>query len=530
MPKEAAPQLTRAPPTSAWGIAAAGLLLRLLLVVRDATVLDRLFVPDDTYYTLGIARGLARGWGPSIDGTQLTNGFQPLIAFLVAPAYWVTDDPVGPLRWAWFVLVLADAASALLLARLAWRATGHQLAAWCACAFWALSPMAIANAMGGLETSLAVVCELGCVEAWCAARERSTRGAWLLTGALAGLALLARVDSVIVLGVLALTNLRATPARAPGWMAWMTLGAGLVVAPWWAYEAVRLGSIVPTSGQAVREQVAEHRARYLTTLGQVGWALGAALEPWFARLVDLRLFFYRQTWLTAVVAPVGTLALVAAVWRARMARPVAGFVTGALALFPFYALYVPAMWFFPRYLAPVHAALALLAAVGIAHLAEVGHRAWPWARNAAALVLAVSCAVDAGYVFARPARTPDEDLHGAKGYGEAARAILDMAPPGAVVGALQSGALSYFADGRNVRVLNLDGVVDDAARAAFHGHRMAAFARARSMTHFADWRWNREAFVRHAGDPTVTDACFVPLGEAPPQPPDRFVLYAFVCR
>ncbi|WP_394847258.1 hypothetical protein LZC95_07295 [Pendulispora brunnea] len=524
MPKEAAPQLTRTR-ERVLAIAAAGLLLRLLLVVRDATVLDRLFVPDDTYYTLGIARGLARGWGPSIDGAHLTNGFQPLIAFLVAPAYWVTADPIGPLRWAWFLLILADVASALLLARLAWRATGREVAACCACAFWALSPVAIANAMGGLEASLAVACELACVEAWCAARERSTRGAWLLTGALAGLALLARVDAVIVLGVLALTSVR--DVRALGWAA---LGAGLVLAPWWAYEAVRLGTIVPTSGQAVRAQVAEHRARYLTTLGQMGWALGAVLEPWGARLLDLRLFFYRQTWLTAVVAPVGTAALLAAVWRARVARPIAGFVTGALLLFPFYALYVPALWFFPRYLAPVHAALALLAAVGLAHLAEMRHRAWPWTRNAAALVLAVSCAVDVGYVLARPERTPDEDLHGAKGYREAALAVLDMTPPGAVVGALQSGALSYFADGRNVRVVNLDGVVDDEAKAAFHAHRLAAFARARGMTHFADWTWNREAFVRHAGDPAITDACFVPLGEAPPQPPDRFVLYAFVCR
>lgn len=539
MPQEAAPELgptstqgkparpTRAVRDGELAIAAAGLFLRLLLVVRDTTALDRLFVPDDTYYTLGIARGLARGWGPSIDGTQLTNGFQPLIAFLIAPAYWVTNDPMAPLRWAWVLLALVDVASALLLARLARRATGHPIAALSACAFWALSPMAIANAMGGLETSLAVMCELACVEAWCAAREHSTRGRWLLTGALAGLAVLARIDAVIVLGVLALTNLRGTEARALGWTA---AGAAVVVAPWWTYEAVRLGTVVPTSGQAVRAQVDEHRARYLTSMGQVGWALGAALEPWIARLGDLRLFFYRQTWLTAVVGPVGTSALIAAVWRSRAARPIAGFVTGALALFPFYALYVPALWFFPRYLAPVHATLVLLAAIGLSHLAEAQHRVWTWARNAAALVLAMSLVVDMSYVLAQPDRTPDEDLHGAKGYREAALAILDKTPPGAVVGALQSGALSYFADGRNVRIVNLDGVVDDAARTAFRDNHLAAFARARGMTHFADWTWNREAFLRHAGDPAVTDTCFAPIGEAPPQPPDRFVLYAFVCR
>ncbi|HWL89232.1 MAG TPA: hypothetical protein VNO21_25690, partial [Polyangiaceae bacterium] len=174
------------------GIAAAGFSLRLLLAARDVTILDRLFVPDDTYYTLGIARGLARGWGPSLDGLHLTNGFQPLLAFLLVPFFAVTRDPVTPLRAGWVLLALADAMSAILLARLAARAlsspqhapTESRSAALWACAFWSFSPVAVANAMGGLETSLAVACQLACVEAWCLAREKRTSPAYFLAGAL----------------------------------------------------------------------------------------------------------------------------------------------------------------------------------------------------------------------------------------------------------------------------------------------------------------------------------------------------------
>jgi len=514
------------------GIAVAGMLLRLLLVVRDITVLDRLFVPDDTYYTLAIARGMARGWGPSVDGIHLTNGFQPLIAFLVVPAFWVSRDPMFPLRVAWTILALADVASAVLLARLAMRAvpslgTGRAIAAWAACALWSLSPVAIANAMGGLETSLAVACELACVEVWCVAREKPSRNWWLLAGVLSGLGVLARIDSAIIFIVLAI----AAGIEKPRAVAWAVLGSAVVVAPWWAYELVHFGTVIPSSGQAVRTQVAEHRAYYLTSFGQLGWALGAALEPWVARLADLRLFFYRQTWLTVIVAPVGIFGSIFAAWRSGVIRPVLAFLVGALALFPFYAFYVPALWFFPRYLAPVHAALTLLVAIGLAHAFE-SREQWPrrWfiVRGAVLIVFALSGAVDAGQLLAQPDRTPDEDLHGAKGYREPAMALMRMIPPGAVIGALQSGALSYFA-APGVRVLNLDGVIDNEARIAFRDNRMADFVRANKMTYFADWEWNREAFLRHTGDPRIAESCLVPIGGAPPQPPDRFVLYSFVC-
>ena len=66
-------------------VAAAALLLRGLLASRSSLALDRLFVPDDTYYTLEIARSIARGLGPTVDGVHLTSGFQPLLAFLLVP-------------------------------------------------------------------------------------------------------------------------------------------------------------------------------------------------------------------------------------------------------------------------------------------------------------------------------------------------------------------------------------------------------------------------------------------------------------
>jgi hypothetical protein len=58
------------------------LTIRVTLAFKDIASIDRLFLPDDTYYSLAIARNLAHGHGPTADGFILTNGFQPLVTFL----------------------------------------------------------------------------------------------------------------------------------------------------------------------------------------------------------------------------------------------------------------------------------------------------------------------------------------------------------------------------------------------------------------------------------------------------------------
>lgn len=68
--------------------AAAAAFLLLVLWAQPLTTIDRLFLPDDTYYTLSIARALSAGDGPSASGGILTSGFQPLTAFLMVPVFW----------------------------------------------------------------------------------------------------------------------------------------------------------------------------------------------------------------------------------------------------------------------------------------------------------------------------------------------------------------------------------------------------------------------------------------------------------
>src|SRR5947209_18050806 len=93
------------------GIAIAGFVLRLAVLLRPIGVIDKLFIPDDTYYTLTIARSLAHGHGPTVDGHTLTSGFQALLGFLMVPVFWITDNPDTALRLDLAFLVVVDTAT-----------------------------------------------------------------------------------------------------------------------------------------------------------------------------------------------------------------------------------------------------------------------------------------------------------------------------------------------------------------------------------------------------------------------------------
>src|SRR3954468_9940558 len=98
------------------GITFAGFVLRLAGLVRPLGVIDKLFIPDDTYYTLTISRSIAHGHGPTVDGHTLTSGFQALLGFLMVPAYWLGGDPDTALRMDLALLVVVDTCTIVVLA------------------------------------------------------------------------------------------------------------------------------------------------------------------------------------------------------------------------------------------------------------------------------------------------------------------------------------------------------------------------------------------------------------------------------
>ena len=504
-------------------LALAGLGLRLGVAFRSLDIVDRLFIPDDTYYTLSIARSMAEGLGPAADGVHLTSGFQPLLAFLLVPVFAITGNPDIPLRFALVLLSVVDVGSALLLGCLALR-WGGRVAGVLAVAMWAFSPVAISNALNGLETALVVFCQLALVELWCRARERQSPHLFALAGVFAGLAILARIDSVALVAALGLFQLFRRPRRDVFVAA---AAAALVVAPWWIYSTVRFGSPVPQSGAAVREVVAYHQFPLSQPLG---WAAGTLIATPFAELERAQRFLFAHQRAAVVAWLAVALVMSTGAWfwftRRQERTPLLALTVHGLAILCLYSFFVSAIWFFRRYLAPAQALITLL-------LAMSAGAAWHWrlgrqlAGKAVAGVLSVGVLLGLGaslrYCFVDPPTSPDREFRGAKGYREPVREIMALTPDGAVVGSLQSGALGYYAR-KGVTVVNFDGVVDAEAAAAVRQRQLGGFARERHVSHLADWPFNLGKIMGLSGDPPITEASLRAIGVGRPQGTDQFVL------
>jgi hypothetical protein len=113
---------------------------------------------DDAFITFRYARNLAEGLGLVYNpGEWVLGTTAPLWALVLAAAY-----RLGDLPWvALCISALCDAASAMLVARLAlamgWSPRGATLVGLA----WALNPMSIAFAAGGMETSAFILVSLG---------------------------------------------------------------------------------------------------------------------------------------------------------------------------------------------------------------------------------------------------------------------------------------------------------------------------------------------------------------------------------
>ena len=434
---------------------------------RPLSEIDRVFISDDLYYTLTISRSIAHGLGPTTDGVHLTSGFQPLLGFLLVPFVDLGFSPDMLVRLDLLLLIACDVLSVWLLAVVAWRLIGPT-GAILAASLWALSPVAMSVALSGLEGSLAVMCDLALVVAWMWANDAfSSRRRAVVVGVFAGLAMLARFDAVVLVGLIAVAQLVYSNRRT---FLYFVGAAGAVVLPWWLWCVAEFGTVVPTSVAAERHVT--HTASFSSASLSLAAAavvhtpltLGDGLKGWFQ-------------WHAAVGAAVfvalavsGILAAWNFAFPGRSSRwyddrtdrhvPV-GVIVAAVLVFGVALLFgytwFAVIWNLDRYLLPVSMMVTVVFAwIG----SELFARTRPFA---AVLILAGASLAVVNNVHLRVVDSvPSRSYRVATGSREAALRLLADLPDHARAGAWQSGALSYYAS-RGIVVVNLDGVVNPQA-------------------------------------------------------------------
>jgi hypothetical protein len=506
------PELTTRP--ALWLGLSLGLIVTLLIGLQDPAHLDRLFLPDDTYYTLSISRSLAAGLGPTTDGIILTSGFQPLIALMQMPAFWLTGSATAPVVWSMVLSAAFGLWTIWLLGRVLVQAGASDGAVLLGMAFAATAPMVLGNHLNGLETSLAMALSLWAALLAAGIDRAASPGRWAGLGAVCGLCLLARIDTcflVLLIGCLGL-------GRGGIGRALIMAGTALVVvSPWWGWCLLEFGSPVPESGSAVRQLVHFYRetgldtgaalASAIVTLSGIGGSPGL-----LSGLLVLALGLAGLIWLLARAATRH--------WDAASLIGIA-----AAILLVFYVTYLPIFWFFERYFQPVILGLIIGAVLLLDGLAGRLGRHLPATRVLPALLGLTCIALNLaplGRLHAGVAPAGWNSIYGVKGYAQVARDIIAALPEGAVLGAMQSGALGYFA-WADMRVVNLDGVVSGPAHRAIVDAALATYLRDNHVGYFADWDVNRDMLLRYAGQ--GGSALLTAEQQFAPQQSARFTLY-----
>jgi hypothetical protein len=224
------------------------LLIAVMMLTLCMRVLPGPRTIDDAFITFRYSRNIAEGAGFVYNpGVHTLGTTTPLYTLLMAAAGGVFGTGLDGFPWyALAVNALADALTAALLLLIVRRLTGNVWAGALLGALWALAPVSVTFAVGGMETSVAIL--------WLVAAtymHLTGRPVWL--GVFIGLGYLTRIDSLLWSGPLLLWQLGETWRRGRGrplrarlpWRTW--LAAALVALPWTLFAWGYFGSPLPNS-------------------------------------------------------------------------------------------------------------------------------------------------------------------------------------------------------------------------------------------------------------------------------------------
>lgn len=233
-------------------IAVAGM-IQMWIISKPLTFLLVNVLPDDAFYYFQIARNAATGHGVSFDGVELTNGFHPLWMMILIPIYaWFSTGGVldlAPIHSALQLSVVFNVITAGFVLAILSRFTESATIRAFALVLWALNPFVLFESVNGLETALALMLTSAFMFITLKIGSRGTLVHYALLGILAGFMTLARLDMVFYfvgfLGWLLLTD--------RGWFKKALIAgstATLILLPWFAWNYANFGMLLTSASQA----------------------------------------------------------------------------------------------------------------------------------------------------------------------------------------------------------------------------------------------------------------------------------------
>jgi hypothetical protein len=457
-------------------IACAAFVLRAALGLRPQLLLGTRPYIEDSFYAFTCSMHIAAGHGFSVDGVHPTNGVQPLICLLYAPFFYLVQDKWLAIRLTFILQGLIVAAGCYAIAafvsliRQEPKSDRSDHAPIIAAVIWGLSISCYLHNTNGLETGLTALLLISSLLQYPTHLDSLRRT--ILFGVVLGAAVLARLDTAILVVFFALFDLVKRPHQF-GRIALYCLTAFVISLPWWIYNAAVFGSLMPISGQL--ESLYRPYAVNILWLGNV--------------LIDqLSIFYYHpyHTWHPVVTA--GGLMVLVAVWiqllrsqaiRSRLNRydlsPLAPFVLFCIVLAIYYTLFFSAAHFIDRYLTPLRIMLVVLFSITVSAYwssATFARKEVRLLSQFATLLLITFTALHFFGQFYHAAVWQD--------FYQVGEWAASQKEP---VGMLQTGLTGFIAP----NVINLDGKVNAEALAARKHDALSAYVIQQRIKYLADW-------------------------------------------
>jgi hypothetical protein len=475
------------------------------------------FVTEDMFYYLTAARNVADGHIASVDGRSPTNGFHPLWMIICVGIETVFRyRPDVAYHVALVLCAMLFVATGWLLYRIIRRTAGETPALIVGALFLFNYRMATI-ALCGLETALygfSIVILLGWLTRRGAEGLRSLRDAVVL-GLLLALTYWSRLDAILLgafvcLGVLLFTLGRPFVMR---FVLASVAGVTSVIAtlPWFVFSVQSVDTLLPRSGFAIQSWRGFYTNASISFGANVAHILHAKVEDMTEPLNDIGnvlgvwpltpLIDSKLRYLGAWVCLAALLAVAVVLFRARRAPGLLPF-----RWIPLYALahtsyYVVVVRPEIRYLYPVFILMSFYLAVGLQWLIARAREPARATSNLSHVAIAMLCS---GVVAGAGAF---QYGYGADRYNSAHLGLYDGlaawiksdTEQDAIVGGFNCGIVSYYS-GR--RVVNLDGVMNDAAIWAIRSRTLGHYIDSQGIEYLADIDTEINRFMdEFSGDP-----------------------------
>jgi len=431
-------------------------------------------IPDDGFYYFKIARNIVEGAGSTFDGVEITNGYHPLWMVVILPLFALFGDDAA-MRLSLMLCGALFIGSGAVLWSIAYRWGLSRTARMIGLGFWLYNPFLIFEMMNGLETALATFLLLATF-LMIEIRGTTVRGT-LFVGLLMGAAVLARLDFAIYavgfFGWYAVRPSVARPERLRQLAAYSFAVAALFL-PWFTFNFIAY-DMVATSASSINPMVTRE-----LILSDNGFAPGALVKGTVSAVYDQMEYVIRSMGAAEVVFVALGIVIFARLFslQGAIARREPGLFF--LASFVAYFLVNTAgrltgrTWYF--------VVISVFAAYIVAEMIDVIRARITIGRIRTAVISGVVILISCSFFL----RLNSDILnrHASQVHMlETAQWLQDNLESGSKVAVFNSGIVGFFAP--DIRVINIDGLVNNSARDAMEDRRLWEYA-IREADYFAD--------------------------------------------